>query len=111
MALVRLLADTYVRESEPRRGSAPKRVRWTLARVAELMEAEFGISYSMAHVRTILAGLVGDDQWLLSKPRFWSCVVELAYPEYKRKVLVEEFEDGWEVDLKILLELRQRLRS
>lgn len=111
MELVRLLADTYVRESVPRRGRAPKRVRWTLARVAELMEAEFGISYSMAYVRTILVGPVGDDRWLLSKPRFWSCVDELAYPKYEGKVLVEDFEDGWEVDLRILLELRQRLRS
>lgn len=109
-AFVRLLADTYVRESGPRRKSAPRCVRWTLARVAGLIEAEFGVSYSMAHVKTILTGLIGDDQWLLSRPQFWARVIEMTYPEYAGKVLVEDWDDGWEVNLKILWELRQALR-
>ncbi len=111
MALARLLVNRYVRESGRRGRNAAKPVRWTLARVAGLLETEFGVSYSLAHVKNILTGLIGDDRWLLSKPRFWACVIELAYPEYEGKVLVEDFEDGWEVDLKILLALRQRLRS
>ncbi len=111
MAFARLLANSYVREFGPRGRSAPKRVRWTLARVAGLLEAEFGVSYSQAHVRNILTGLVGDDDWLLSRARFWASVIELAYPEYGGKALVEDFDDGWEVSTKILWELKGRLRS
>ncbi len=111
MAFARLLVDSYVRESGPRRKGAPKPVRWTLARVAGLLEAGFHVSYSPAHVRNILTSLVGDDDWLLSKPRFWARVIELAYPEYEGKALVEDFDDGWEVNLKILWDLRRRLQS
>ncbi|MGF6766065.1 transposase [Paraburkholderia sp. GAS33] len=110
LAFVRLLADSYVRESGRRGRAAAKPARWTLARVRGLLQAQFGVSYSLAHVRNILVSLIGDDQWLLSKPRFWAAVIELAYPEYEGKVLVEDFEDGWEVNMKILQELRQALR-
>lgn len=114
-ALVRLLADRYVIESGvrgpgPTRRTVAKPARWTLARVGGLLEAEFGISYSLAHVKTILAGLVGDDDWLLSRPRFWARIIEVAYPEYEGQAFVENFDDGWEVNIKVIWELRGRLR-
>lgn len=109
MEFARLLIDRYVREFGPRGRSAPKRVRWTLARVAGLLEDRFGVSYSAAHVRNILIGLVGHNDWLLSRARFWACVVELAYPEYEGKALVD-FDDGWEVDGRIIGELRRQLQ-
>jgi transposase len=110
MSFVKLLVDKYVRESGPRGRNAARPARWTLARVAGLIEGEFGISYSMAHVKTILAGLIGDDQWLLSKPSFWARVIELAYPEYEGGVLFEDFDDGWVLDWRVIGELRGRLR-
>ncbi|WP_080303462.1 helix-turn-helix domain-containing protein [Burkholderia pseudomallei] len=107
--LVRRLVDSYVREFGRRGRSSPKRVRWTLARVAELIEAEFGVSYSLTQVRNILIGLVGHDECLLSKPSFWACAIELTYPEYAGKALVEDFEEGWVVSWKVVSELRLRL--
>ncbi|MGF6531496.1 transposase [Paraburkholderia sp. GAS206C] len=109
MEFARLLIDRYVREFGPRGRGAPKRVRWTLVRVAGLLEDRFGVSYSAAHVRNILTSLVGHNDWLLSRARFWACVVELAYPEYEGKALVD-FDDGWEVDGRIIGELRRRLQ-
>ena len=111
LAFVRLLADSYLRESGRRGRAAAKPARWTLARVGGLLQAKFGVSYSLAHVRNILVSLIGDDQWLLSKSRFWAAVIELAYPEYRGKALFEDIDDGWVVDWRILGELRRRLRS
>ncbi len=114
-SLVRRLVDTYVRELGPRRKGSPKPVRWTLARVAGLMEAEFGVSYSLAHVRNILIAMVGNDHWLLSNVRFWARVIELAYPEWDGRVLVEDFDEHfneeWVLDWRIIGELRRRLQS
>lgn len=111
LTFVRLLADSYVRESGRRGRGAPKRVRWTLARVAGLLEDRFGVSYSQTHVRNILTSLVGDDDWLLSRPRFWARIIELSYPEYEGKALFEDVDYGWVVDCRILGELRRRLQS
>lgn len=111
MALPRLLVDTYVRELGPRRRGSPKRVRWTLARVAGLMETEFGVSYSLAHVRNILIAMVGGDRWPLSNVRFWARAIELVYPEWDGRVLFEDFDEGWVLDWRIIGELRRRLRS
>ena len=106
--LVRILVDNYVREFGPRGIGSRKPGRWTLARVAGLIKAEFGTSYSLTQVRNILIGLVGDDQWLLSKPTFWARVIALAYPEYAGETLIEDFEEGWIVRVKVVAELRQR---
>jgi transposase len=108
MSLVRRLVDICLGAFGPKGRSSPRPVRWTLARVARLMEVEFGTSYSVTQVRNILIGLVGDDQWLLSKPRFWACIIELAYPEYVGEVLVEDFVEGWTVSSKVIAELRRR---
>lgn len=114
MSLARRLVDTYVREFGPRRRGSPRPARWTLARVAGLMETEFGVSYSLAHVRNILISLVGNDHWLLSNVRFWAHAIELAYPEWEGRVLVEDvdehFNEEWGLDWKIVGELRRRLR-
>lgn len=111
MELARLLNDRYVREFGPGGIGAPKRVRWTLARVAGLLEVRFGVSYSQTHVRNILISLIGHDDWLLSRPRFWARIIELSYPEYEGKALFEDIDDGWVVDWRILGELRRRLQS
>jgi hypothetical protein len=101
-----------VREFDPWWGSrSPKPIRWTLARVAGLIEAEFGVSYSLAHVRNILIAMVGGDHWPLSNVRFWARVIELAYPEWDGRVLVEDFGEEWVLDWNIIGELRRRLRS
>jgi len=73
-----------------------------------LIEATFGTSYSLTQVRNILIDLIGDDQWLLSKPSFWARVIELAYPEYVGEALVEDFEEGWMVSRKVIAELKRR---
>lgn len=111
LALVKLLVDSYVRELGPRSRSSPKPVRWTLARVAGLIETEFGVTYSLVHVRNILIGLVGEDHWPLSNVRFWARLVELAHPQWAGRVLYEDFYDGWVLDWKIQGELRRKLRS
>jgi transposase len=115
LSLARLLVDSYVREFGLKGRSSPKPVRWTLARVAGLTETEFGVSYSLAHVRSILIGLVGGDHWPLSNVRFWARLIELAYPEWDGRVLVEDFDEDfneqWVLDGRIVDELRRRLRS
>ncbi|KGW09425.1 helix-turn-helix family protein [Burkholderia pseudomallei MSHR4303] len=111
LALVKRLVDTYVNELGPRSRSSPKPARWTLARVAALIETEFGVSYSLVHVRNILIGLVGEDHWPLSNVRFWARLIELTHPKWVGRVLYEDFEDGWVLDWRILGELRYNLRS
>jgi transposase len=110
MALVRVLVDSYLRSSGSQHRSSRRPVRWTLARVAGLIEAESGFAYSPMHVRNILAGLVGDGQWLLSRPRFWACIIELAYPEYAGQALVEDFEEGWKLNGRVIADLLRRSR-
>lgn len=111
MTFVSKLVDSYVRGLGPRGLSAPKRARWTLARVAGMMEAEFGAAYSSRHVRTILIRLLGDDQWLLSRVSFWARLIELVYPEWAGRVLIEDFADGLVLSPKIVSALRRRLQS
>ncbi|PQV52174.1 helix-turn-helix domain-containing protein [Paraburkholderia sp. BL21I4N1] len=108
--LARRLVDSYVRELGPRGRSSPKRVRWTLARVAGMIETEFGVSYSLAHVRNILIAMVGGDHLPLSNVRFWARVIELAYPEWSGRVLVKDLDEDWALDGKIIGELRRRLQ-
>lgn len=110
-ALARRLVGDYVRTSGWWHRSTRRPVRWTLARVGRLIEAESGVAYSLAQVRNILIGLVGDDQWLLSRPRFWARLIELVYPEYADEALVEDFEEGWIVSRRVIAELRRRLRT
>ena len=115
-SLARRLADSCVREFGSRWGiRSRKPIRWTLARVARLMEAEFGVSYSLAHVRNILIAMVGGDHWPLSNVRFWARIIELSYPEWDGRVLVEHFDEDfneeWVLDWKIIRELSRRLRS
>jgi transposase len=110
MMLARKLVDSYVRELGPKGRSSPRRIRWTLARVAGLMEAEFAVSYSLVHVRNILISLVGEDHWPLSNVSFWAHLVELVHPQWAGRVLYEDFYDGWVLDWRIIGELRQRLR-
>ncbi|WP_255555357.1 helix-turn-helix domain-containing protein [Trinickia mobilis] len=107
----RKLVDSYVRGLGRRRRGEPKPARWTLARVAGMLVAEFGVSYSDAHVRNILVSLVGVDQPLLSRVSVWARLIELVYPEWTGRVLVEDFDDGWELDWRIVGELRRRLQS
>lgn len=111
LVLINRLVDSYVRELGPKGKSSPKPIRWTLARVAALIEAEFGVSYSLTHVRNILIGLVGEDHWPLSNVRFWARLIELAHPQWVGRVLYEDFYDGWVLDWKIQGELRRKLRS
>ncbi|KGX47786.1 helix-turn-helix domain-containing protein [Burkholderia pseudomallei] len=111
LALVERLVDSYLRELGPRRRGSPKPVRWTLARVAGLIETEFGVSYSLVHVRNILIGLVGEDHWPLSNVSFWARLIELTHPKWAGRALYEDFEDGWVLDWRMLGELRQNLRS
>lgn len=111
VAFTKVLADSYVLELGRTRKNEAKPARWTLARVGGLLKTEFGVSYSLAHVKTILTDLVGDEQWLLSKPRFWACVIELAYPEYEGKTLVPVSTEDWDVSGNITRGLRRRLRS
>ncbi len=79
------------------------------------MEIEFGVLYSLAHVRNILIGLVDGNHWRLSNVRFWARVIELAYPEWDGRVLVEGYDDdleeGWVLDWRIIGELSRRLQS
>jgi len=79
--------------------------------VAGLIESEFGVSYSLAHVRNILVGLLGDDQWPLTNVRFWARMIELVYPEWSEQVLIEDFDDGLVLNWRVVGELRRRLRS
>lgn len=74
-----------------------------------MIEAEFGVSYSLAHVRNILIAMVGSDHWPLSSVRFWARVIALAYPEWVGRVFVEDFDEGWILNWKIVGELRRRL--
>lgn len=111
-ALVRRLVGDYVSTLGWRHRSSRRLVRWTLARVGGLIEAELGLSYSLTQVRRILIDLIGDDQWLLSRPRFWACIIELAYPEYTGRALVDDFEEGWALNGSVIAELlRRRLRT
>jgi len=110
--LAKRLIDNYVRGLGPQRGkSSPKKARWTLARVARIMEAEFGVSYSLTCVRNALISLVGDDQWLLSRVRFWARLIELVYPEWAGRVLAVDSNGGWELDSKVVWALRGRFPS
>jgi transposase len=111
LVFARGLVDSYVRELGPRGRRSPKRVRWTLARVAGLMETEFGVLYSLAHVRNLLIAMAGGDHWPLSNVRFWARVIELAYPEWDGRVLVEDYDEGWVLDWRIIGALRRQLRS
>lgn len=111
LALVKRLVDSYVRELGLKGKSSPKPVRWTLFRVACLIETEFGASYSLAHVRNILIGLVGENHWPLSNLSFWARVIELAYPKWAGRVLVDDVDDGLVLDWRIIGELRRRVRS
>ena len=111
MTFARKLVSSYVRGLGRRSRRAPKPARWTLARVARIMEAEFGVLYSLTYVRNTLIGLVGDGQWLLSRVSFWARLIELAYPEWAGSVLVEDFDEGWVLDWRIIGELRRRPRS
>lgn len=109
MLLVRRLADRYVDAFGPRGRGSPKRLRWTLARVGKLIDAEFGVSYSGAHVRNILIAMVGSDRWPLSNVRFWARVIELAYPEWEGRVLVDDFKAEGRLDWTVIGDLRRRL--
>ncbi|MBC8726602.1 helix-turn-helix domain-containing protein [Paraburkholderia sp. 31.1] len=108
LVLVKRLVDSYVRELGPRGRSSSKPARWTLARVAGLIEVEFGVSYSLAHVRNILIGLVGEDHWPLSNLSFWARLIELAHPKWAGRVLYEDFYDGWVLDWRILGDPRRQ---
>ncbi|WP_259647407.1 helix-turn-helix domain-containing protein [Burkholderia pseudomallei] len=111
LVLVKRLVDSYVRELGLKGKSSPKPVRWTLARVAGVIESEFEVSYSLVHVRSILIGLVGEDHWPLSNLRFWARLIELAHPKWAGRVLYEDFYNGLVLDWRILGELRRNLRS
>jgi transposase len=111
LVLVKRLVDSYVRDLGPRGRGSPKPVRWTLARVAGLIEAEFGVSYSLVHVRSILIGLAGEDRCPLSNLRFWARLIERAYPKWAGRVLFDDFDNGMVLDWRILGELRRNLRS
>lgn len=107
--LAKRLVDCYVGSFRPISRTNRRPVRWTLARVARLIETEFGTSYSLTQVRNILIGLIGDDQWILSKPRFWARIIEIGYPEYVGDVFVEDIDEGWIVSWKIIAALKRRL--
>jgi transposase len=113
--LVRLLVDRYVREQGPRGSRSPKPARWTLSRVAGLIETEFGVSCSLTQVRNVLVGLVGDDQWRVSQAAFWARLIELAHPEWAGRVLVVDFDEDWNervrINGKVIADLRRRLLS
>lgn len=103
-AIVKTLADRYVREF-----GTEHAVRWTLERVAALMESEFGVSYSLVQVRNILIGLFGDDP-----PRcrffspFWTQVIERAYPELTGRVRLH-VPSKYRKDRAVMLGMRDRL--
>lgn len=111
LLLGRQMVDIYVRELGPRGRSSRKTVRWTLARVAGVMKAEFGVSHSLAHVRNILIGLVGEEHWPLSNLSFWAHLIELTHSEWAGRVLVESFEDSWVLSGTVIGELRRRLHT
>jgi transposase len=113
--LVGILVDRYVREQGRRSSRSPLPARWTLSRVAGLIEAEFGVSCSLTQVRKVLVDVVGDDQWRVSQAGFWAKLIELAYPEWAGRVLVVDFDENWNERVRIkgevIADLRQRLLS
>lgn len=77
-AIVKMLADRYVRDY-----GTDRAVRWTLARVAEMIEAEFGVFYSLVQVRNILINRIGvSEPRFLAFNGFWTKVIRRAYPEF-----------------------------
>ncbi|WP_114810100.1 helix-turn-helix domain-containing protein [Paraburkholderia kururiensis] len=73
--LARMLINSYILEYGTEY-AAP----WTLARVARMIAAEFGVSYSLVQVRNILAGLAGGGRLPLRSRYFWMRLILRTYP-------------------------------
>lgn len=103
-AVVKILADSYVHEF-----GTEYAARWTLSRVAQMMKSEFGASYSLVHVRSILIGLFGDGpRRRRFSSQFWTQVIQKAYPELTGRVRLH-VPIMYQKDRAVMLGMRNRL--